>query len=179
MSLSISSVSLLSLPRGVPSLESHSPSSTFTHHEGKIQNMWCASLILQLPYATAAPQLHVYCHLSRHLTTPSERNLVSPPWHSRKKWENIAVEISVVTLLTYDGGWQREAPWNFPWKQNTQLLQLLFDIFPDPFCLFHFIHWKVFKILQQECFFSCKSEENLIMAHLSASCINLKAPRRS
>lgn len=40
-----SSVSLPLLPRGVPSLESHSSSSPFTHHEEKIQNMRCASLI--------------------------------------------------------------------------------------------------------------------------------------
>lgn len=81
MSLSMSSVSLLLLPRGVPSLESHSPSSPFTHHEEKIQNMWCASLILQLPYATATSELHVHCHLfqHRHLTMASQKEKKKPP----------------------------------------------------------------------------------------------------
>lgn len=49
---------------GVPSLESHSPCSPFTHHEEKTQNMRCASLILQLPSATASSVLRVHCHLS-------------------------------------------------------------------------------------------------------------------
>lgn len=64
MSLSISSVSLLLLPRGGPSLESHSPSSPFTHHEEKIQNMWCASLIFQLLSATTTSEGHIHCHIS-------------------------------------------------------------------------------------------------------------------
>lgn len=44
----------------------------------------------------------------RHLTMPSERNLVSPMWHSLMKWENIAVEILLVTLLTYEEGLQKQ-----------------------------------------------------------------------
>lgn len=55
MTLSIPSVSLLLLPRGAPSLESHSPSSPFTHHEEKSRNMWCASLILSRVYSVIFP----------------------------------------------------------------------------------------------------------------------------
>lgn len=89
MSLSISSVSVLPLPWGVPSLESHSPSSPFTHHEEKIQNMWCASLILQLPSAIATSELHVCCHLSSpdiwqcHLKETLYLRCDTPSWNEK------------------------------------------------------------------------------------------------
>lgn len=59
-----SPLSLLLLPLGATSLESHSPSSAFTHHEEKIQNMWCTSLIPFLPHATTTSELDLYYHLS-------------------------------------------------------------------------------------------------------------------
>ena len=90
------SLLLLLLPLGVPSLESHSPSSPFTHHEEKIQNMRCASLILLLPDASATSEPHVRCHFSG-LDTWQRRQ-------RRSLEESSPVEILWVTCLSRDGG---------------------------------------------------------------------------
>lgn len=76
MSPSIPSVSPL---RGVPSLELHGPSPPFTHHEEKIQNMWCASLILSCVYA-------VIFFISFFLHPPKPDILTAPPQNK----ENLA-----------------------------------------------------------------------------------------
>ncbi|MEQ2173557.1 hypothetical protein GOODEAATRI_033273, partial [Goodea atripinnis] len=46
------------------SLESLSPHSPFTHYEEKIQNMRCASVIVQVSCAAGTFELYVCCHFA-------------------------------------------------------------------------------------------------------------------
>lgn len=45
-------------------------------------------------------------------------------WHSRMKWENITVEILLVTFLTYEGGLRKKIYGNPISSENTHLLTM-------------------------------------------------------
>lgn len=123
------SLSLCCLSLGGSPALSHSPSSPFTHHEEKIQNMWCTSLSPQLPEPPPLLQLHVYCRPSNTNMWQWHQKKTSliPPASSEKIFlENIAADIY--------NKWQKQMPHQreHPLHVNSPYLlritSLIFDV---------------------------------------------------